>query len=202
MYGSREVAAGLAACLFYLGLANAGTIEQAIVLADPQMQVNDGAISGCGYRLMSVPKDASNSRPSVLMDASFILYDSGTVLLKGGAIQVNKTSSGSKRTNKPIEKFWLKVEGQKPTKPFKGKVIPAETKGYLLFGIPIEDVIPFFEAITDEKPLTIGMRLKGEGIDRIYTGVAQISEDDGKSAAQCFIELTNAMIQASEGEEK
>lgn len=182
--------------------AFAGTIEQAIVLAEPQMQVKDGAISGCGYRLMSATKDAPNARSSIFMDASFNLYDSGIVLLKGGAVQITKTPEGSRRTNKPIDSFWLKVDGHTPTKPFEGKVIPSETNGYLLFGVPLEAVIPFFGAITDAKPFTIGMRLKGESIDRIYTGVAQISEDDGKSAAQCFIELTNAMAQAIESTPK
>lgn len=195
MDGMKKTAAGLAACLIHLSSALAGTIEQAVVVAEPQMQVKDGAIQGCGYRLMSAPLNAPNQQSSVLMDASFILYDSGVVLLKGGATQVNKTANGSKAINKPIDSFWIKPGGHKPTTPFERKIIPSETKGYVLFGIPLDGAVPLFEAITSEKRYTIGMRLKGEKVDRIYTGIAQISEENATSGAQCLSEMINAMQQ-------
>lgn len=69
-------------------LAQAGTIEQATVLADPQMQVKAGALQGCGFRLRVMPLSISGLRSVVLLDASFNLYSDGLGLLKGGAMEV------------------------------------------------------------------------------------------------------------------
>lgn len=139
---SKSLAAHLIISLAALAcsVAQAGTVEQAVILADPQMQVKDGLLQGCGYRLKSAPKQLG-SKSTVILDSSVNLYASGMTLLKGGAIEVeakNGAPDGVAK-NKPIQSFWLKVQSEKATVPRGGKVIAAETKGYLLYGISLDE---------------------------------------------------------------
>jgi hypothetical protein len=184
----RSVA--LLALALALASAQAGTVEQAHVVADLQMQVKGGAIQGCGYRLKGMPKDFAGSRSLILLDASFNFYSEGLALLKGGAAQVTVKEGGpTNPVNKPIESFWLKAPAEKPTTAVNNKVMPAETKGYLLYGVNVESVMSLFTAVWDKKPITIGVRIKGEPIDRIYVGTAQLSSEDSAQGNQRMDEL-------------
>lgn len=152
----------------WFGTAQAGTVEQAIILADPQLQVKDGAIRGCGFRLKSMVQSNPPLPAVVVLDTSFNLYSDGLALVKGGAVQV--AVSDDNRTlpkNRPIESFWIKQQGAKATKPEGGKVTAAETKGYLIYSVRGVAVMGLFAAVWEKTPLTVGVRLKGEPVDRI-----------------------------------
>jgi len=167
-----------------------GTVEQATVIAEPQMQIKDGAIQGCGYRLKSIPQSLVGLTSVIVLDTSFNIYAEGMVLLKGGAVRIDvKAGAPGKAENRQIASFWMKAQGEKPTKALNGKVIPGETQGYLLYGESIAAVAKLFDSVADGTPLTIGVRVKGEGIDRIYSGIAQLSEQDRAQGAQCLDEL-------------
>lgn len=180
-------------------VAQAGTIEQALILADPQMQVKDGAIRGCGYRLKGMPKDISTAKSVVLLDTSFNLFSPGVGLLKGGATQV--TLKGGTPVNRPIESFWIRAQGERPTPPPKTEVKPAETKGYLLYVVPMEATLHLFAAVREQTPLMIGMRIKGEGIDRIYAGTVEVSDKDQAQVGECMGELIKQMEHDLEAKE-
>lgn len=177
--------------------ARAGTVEQATVLADPQMQVKAGALEGCGFRLRLMPQLTAVQRSVVLLDASFNLYSGGMGLLKAGAMEV-PISGGKpgKPLNRPIESFWIKAQGKDPTSPLGGKVLPAETKGYLLYGAPLESITSLFEAVWEKAPITVGVRIKGESIDRIYVGPPQLSEADDQQGHECMGQLVTQMQKA------
>ena len=178
--------------------AHSGTIEQATILADPQMQVKGGAVDGCGYRLKSIPQGISGLKSALLLDSSFNLYASGLALVKGGAVQVEIANGAPSRPlNKPIQSFWLKVQSENATVP-TGKVIQAETKGYLLYRISPTAAIQLFDAAWSKTPITIGMRLRGEGIDRIYTGTVKLSESDTVEGQRCVDELLK-QVKSSDG---
>lgn len=62
-----------------MSTASGGTVEQAFILADPQMQVRDGAVQGCGYRLKAIPQSFDGRSPVLALDASFI-FTSGVLV--------------------------------------------------------------------------------------------------------------------------
>ncbi len=74
-----------------------------------------------------------------------------------------------------------------------GKVLPAEAKGYLLYGAPIESITDLFEAVWTNAPITVGVRLKGESINRIYAGAAQVSDADDQQGHECMGQLASQM---------
>lgn len=188
-----------ALCCVALGISvvSAGTVEQAIILADPQMQVKDGAVQGCGYRLKAIPQSFDGRSPVLALDASFNLYFGGIGLMKGGAIHSDFKDGKPQPTTKPIENFWLKAQGDKPTSAVNGKVLAADTPGYLLYGATVDSVLALYRSVADGTPLTLGVRLKGEGIDRIYSGVVQISDADRRQGRQCLGDLLRETETAS-----
>ena len=202
---SKSSAAQLITLLSALAcnLAQSGTVEQAVILADPQMQVKDGFIQGCGYRLKSIPKQLGPNSV-VILDSSFNLYATGMPLLTGGAIEAGVKNGAPDGTtkNKPVQSFWLKVQSAKATVPRGGKMIPAETAGYLLYSTSLDEVMQLFEAVQLKTPITIGMRLRGEGLDRIHTGTVEMSEQDGSEGRQCLTELLKLMTDNLETEAK
>lgn len=184
-----------------MGTAHTGTIEQAYILAQPLMQVKDGNIEGCGYRLVAFANGAENQKSKLIIDTSFNLYRGGLTLLKGGAAQVTRAQGNEvKSVTQPIESFWLKTQGNRATTPLGGKYVPAENKGYLLYGVTLEALVPLLRAVVEAEPLTIGVRLRGTGVDRIYTGPVDISKQDAEEGSKCFSELTQDMKPRIEGE--
>lgn len=184
----------LCVILLATSTATAGTVEQATLVAEPQMQIKDGEILGCGYRLKSIPKSFDGLPSVIVLDTAFNIYAQGLALLKGGAVRVVvKAGAPGQTTNRQIESFWMKAPSEKPTRSLNGKVMPAETQGYLLYGESFGAVAKLFDAVADGTPLTVGARIKGEGVDRIYSGVAQLSDQDRNQGAQCLNDLVKQM---------
>ena len=179
--------------------ATAGTVEQATIIAEPQMQIKDGAIQGCGYRLKSFPQSLRGLNSVVALDTSFNIYAEGSALLKGGAVRfpVNAGALGQ-AANKPIVSFWMKAQAEKPTKALNGKVLAADTQGYLIYGEAISTVAKLFESVAEGTPLTIGVRVKSEGVDRIHSGVARLTDQDQAQTVQCMAELIKQLEAAKE----
>ena len=143
------------------------------MVGDPQMQVRDGNLDGCGFRVRSVSIESLSPGNIDAIDASFNLYSKALALLKAGVLRVKAAKDGqvSAPVVRPIRTFWFKVVGEKPTSPTVGKIFPSDSpKGYLLHGDSITRVLPLFEAVFAREPLTIGVRVSGEDIDRIHTG--------------------------------
>lgn len=180
-------------CLAF-GSVYAGTIEQAVIVADPQMQVKNGVVEGCGYRLKAIPKSFQTNRQPLLLDASFNVYVNGPFgLVKGGAVQVeNMSGTVGKPVNRPIESFWIKAQGARPTTSAEKK-IPSETKGYLLYGVSVADVMRLFQSVLELETLTLGMRLKGESVDRIYSGVATTEDSSNAEIRRCLADLADTL---------
>jgi len=181
----------------------AGTIEQATIVAEPQMQVKNGLVEGCGYRLKAIPKSFQTNRQPVLLDASFNVYVNGPFgLVKGGAVQVeNMSGKVGKPVNRPIESFWIKAQGARPTTP-KEKKIPSDTKGYLLYEVSVADVMRMFQSVLELEPLTLGMRLKGESVDRIYSGVAITENSSNAEIRRCIADLADTLRSSLSEEEQ
>jgi hypothetical protein len=175
---------------FSMTPAHAGTVEQAAILAEPQMQVSDGAVQGCGFRIKSAPRTLDGLTSVLVLDMSFNIYADGFAGLKGGAVRIPvKSGAPGHGTILQIQNFWMKVESERPTKPLNGEPLQAENPGYLIYVESVEAVGNLFNGVAEGKTLTVGVRLKGEGIDRIYSGVAHLSDADRRQGAQCLNDL-------------
>ena len=186
---------GFATCAaLFCHLPQAGTIEQAVLLAEPQMQIKAGAVDGCGFRIKGMPQGSAGTGSVVMFDTSFNLYATGMSLLKGGAVQVSmRQGKAGPPVNRPIQSFWFMAPDRKPTTPMGGKFVAAETPGYLLYGVPVDALVGLFGAVMESSTLTVGVRIKGESIDRIYAGAVNASDADKQQSHQCMDQLLKRM---------
>jgi hypothetical protein len=179
---------------------SAGMVEQAIILAEPVMQVKDGSVHGCGFRLKAFPKAFAEQSSFVALDASFNLYSPGLGIVKGGALRIVVKDGHFQSTNRQTESFWLKVEGEKPTTAADGKVHQSpDSIGYLIYAVSTDAITRLFAGMPTGALITIGVRVKGEPIDRIYTGPVQLSDPDRKQGGQCLADLIKEMESADPG---
>jgi hypothetical protein len=179
---------------------SAGMVEQAIILAQPVMQVKDGSVQGCGFRLKAVPKSFAAQSSFTALDTSFNLYSPGLGIVKGGALQVVMRDGNPQSTNKPAESFWLKVEGGKPTTAADGKVHQSpDDSGYLIYAVSTDAITRLFAAVPTGALITIGVRVRGEPIDRIYSGPIQISDPNRQQGSQCLADLMKEIESADPG---
>ena len=196
-------ALALVACVISLlpFQARAGTVEQASIFADLQMQMKDGQLQGCGFRLKGLSELTPQTKSTIVLDVSFNVYANAVGLMKGGAIQIEVVSTAPGATkNRPITKFWVKVNGRPPTTPLNGKTFPAETKGYLLYGLEFKKVFELFDAVLEGTPLMVGVQVTGEPVDRIYSGTVSVSDPDKAQAKQCVAELLPLIMSNMEQE--
>jgi hypothetical protein len=161
------------------------------------MKVKDGAVQGCGYRLKAIPKSFAGQTSFIFLDASFNLYSPGYGLLKGGAMQIEVKDGKFQAAARQADSFWLKVQGDSPTTAVDGRVLPSESKGYLLYAVSADSIARLFAGMAVGMPFTIGVRLKGEGVDRIYSGEVQMSDKDREQGRQCTIDLSKVIEAAN-----
>lgn len=184
----RRVAALLAAWL--CGTAHAGTVYQSAIVVSPQMQMREGEVDGCGIQFKSLPTSFGGENAPVMLDVSLNLYSGFYAGMKGGASRVGMTGgTPSSRKALPISSFWLKTVGQKATTPTKGKVMPANDPGYLLYASDFSHAADLFYAVLEGKQLSLGVHIKGESVERIYVGIPSLEDVEREQSRQCMVEL-------------
>jgi hypothetical protein len=163
--------------------------------ASAQMQVNDGALVGCGLRVIAVAQDQSDKVTAV--DLSFNLYRSGVSLVKAG-VRAAGVRAPKEVAAPPVQKlvtFWARAVGQPATKPDKAGIIKSDSpKGYLLYGATSKSVASLLFAATNGQPIQVGYRLAGEDVDRIVSGTVTETSSEFKEVSQCIDELLPLMM--------
>lgn len=176
------------------GPALAGQVTPAKMTATAQMQMAEGALDGCGLRVVAIAQDGG---PIVTaFDFSFNIYRSGISAVKAGAriAHMNVPKEVESPPTRPIASFWLRTPGNPATAPGKGGVRPSDSpRGYLLYVTTSESVSALFGAAFEGRQIQVGFRLRDEDSDRILTGSIQDSSPALKEVSQCLGELTEAM---------
>jgi hypothetical protein len=80
--------------------------------------------------------------------------------------------------------------------------MPSETKGYLLYGVSVADAMRLFQSVLELEPITLGMRLKGESVDRIYSGVAITENSSNEEIRRCISDLADTLRSSLSEEEQ
>lgn len=180
-------------CALASWLAHAGSIYQAQLVAIPQMQVKAGKVLGCGFQLKAAPTQQELDGSYVMLDTSFILASNGITLMKGGAVKLAVKNGSVSPSNLPIQAFWAKVANNPATTPLNDKAVPSESPGYLMYGADFSAGNSLIEAMLDDARIMIGVRIKGEPVERIYSGEAKASEEEKQQVSQCIVELVGGM---------
>ncbi|MEN9761112.1 MAG: hypothetical protein RI906_938 [Pseudomonadota bacterium] len=193
----------LAACLA-AGGAGAATVQPSLIVAEAQMMVSKGKLDGCGFRLKAIPKDAVNRATANLADVSFMFYpDSGAGLIKGGVVnvKVGDTRPGSVFAPQ-LTSFWVKAPKADPTYPPDGKYLQSESKGYLLYAISMPQFVNLYRSVMEGLNVAIGVRVKGEAVDQIFSGEVSVSDADREQAITCNSDLLHRLERSLQNEQR
>lgn len=187
----------LLALLAASGMASANTVRQAMGNIEPIVNVKDGAVQGCGQRLVLIERGTDPAGHRFAIDASVSIYAQGFAMVKAGLLKFKPNNSGF--TVLPIESFWLKGQGLGVTELLRSPgFLPAtEPKGYLMSGSNLQSSGSLMGLFAEGKrSLMFGVRAKGEGMDYVFSGDLEFAPDQLKSFAECIDGLKGALTRA------
>ena len=174
----------------------AGMVEQIELIAQPLVNVKQGDITGCGYRLIGSKINTSVGKKSNAIDLSFNLYIEGVAAVKGGLLEFDVKSLQENKSPKPIaiKNFWVKSKGAKATHPINNQIIKSQSPvGYLLYTTEVENVVPLFGAVYSREQVMIGYRHANEDFDRVFNGVITLTAAEEGQIQDCVNELLSNM---------
>ena len=174
----------------------AGMVEQIDFIAQPLVNVKQGDITGCGYRLIGSKINTSGGKKSNAIDLSFNLYIEGVAAVKGGLLEFDVKSLQENKSPQPIaiKNFWVKSKGAKATNPINNQIIKSQSPvGYMLYTTEVENVVPLFGAVYAREQVMIGYRRANEDFDRVFNGSITLTDAEEKQIQDCVVELLSNM---------
>lgn len=183
-----------AACLAFVArLALAQMMISATISGQALQYMKDGRVSGCGIRMVGI-EGVRASGPMVVFDASFNTVLPGLGTVKGDSqlvtlAQMQAGQSGQMRP-RPVA-FWIRAPGSRATQPREGRMIGAITPPEAVMYVTdrLDDVMALFTAVASGKPIQVGIRQRGESVDRVFYGTVTLSDGDRGTVHQCFSDL-------------
>lgn len=173
----------------------AGLVESAKFIGQPLIYQKNGKINGCGVRVFGVADFETPKSNVRLVDGSFMVTDSGAVLLKAGMKMTTGEAvlKGEKKSRTVFtDRFWIRASGKNPTTPHDGIFQKSpQDQGYLIYGASSFDAFTDLLGVLDgETELQIGMRELKTDIDRIMAGKVTISNAEIKRVMECLESLS------------
>jgi len=179
----------LISLVIWSSISNAGPIEQVTFVAQPQIEIENGQIVGCGWRLMSIPNVTDRKTKSYAVDVSFYLINIEFALVKGGLIEVDaKTLQTNKLpTALNTKSFWIKSQTANATSPLDGIYKKTNTPvNYLLYATEFDPVTPLFNSVVQDKKIWVGFKLATEDMERIFSGNVKVTSEDAGDMSKCL----------------
>lgn len=179
----------LIAIVIWSSICSAGPIEQVTFVAQPQIEIENGQIVGCGWRLMSIPNVTDKKTKSYAVDISFYLVNIEFALVKGGILEVDaKTLQANKfPTALNAKSFWIKSQTANATSPLDGVYKKTTTPiNYLLYATEFDPVTPLFNSVVQNNKIWVGFKLANEDMERIFSGNVKVTSEDAGDMSKCL----------------
>lgn len=175
----------LAACLSTW----AQNVEPTRLIGVPLQYMQDGAISGCGARIiaMKVRDDLSTEASEVSVN----LNANGSALVKAVAYARFAPGATSPRSTK-VSAAWAKADGSPATR-MLGKAYSGDDGLSLLYATDLDGALSVVKALLDGAPVQVSVTRSTEKGYRIMSGVASMSEPERQQLASCIAELVHGM---------
>jgi hypothetical protein len=206
MDGHRVVAIGVAAAstliaaswLTWSLLTSSQDVVETGLDGQALVYMKDGAIDGCGVRVLVVDVPAAYDQASLITayDVSFNLKPSGLAVVQARSIDATLSDyeSGDRNRRRAIapEKFWFKASGARATAPIgrmNGRMLPGDDRGSVVYLSDFDSVIALFAAHGARKPISMGVVRPGMRAERVFSGQINMSDSERKQVAACLDRL-------------
>ena len=165
----------------------------------PQQHVKDGAIVGCGMRVVGVFEPPAGVPDASTLDASINLNQPGFGLLKaiGGTINMPALMAYSRDPSRGLpperrwrpEAFWFKASGAPATRPQTPLTGADPPEAALYATNEIEPILAVLSAILEAKQIQIGVRQPGRNFEQIYQVKVRLKDGERETLSDCLREL-------------
>ena len=179
----------LVALFFWHGFSYAGPIEQVTFVAQPQIEVENGEVVGCGWRLMSVPNVTDKKTKSYAVDVSFYVINIEFGLVKGGILEIDAKTLQSNKVPTALnaKSFWIKSQAKSATAPLDGMYKKTDKPiNYLLYATDFELIPPLFNSAVENNKIWVGFKLANEDMERIFSGNIKVTSEDAGDMSKCL----------------
>ncbi len=186
---SRRSAFGGSVLCVALSSASAQNVYPANMTGQPLQYMHDGAISGCGLRIVAV--EVADDLSSEASELSLNFYDSGVAIVKATAYAPIPLR---KPTPQPVKvaSAWAKAPGANATKPL-GVAEVGEDHLSQVYATDLENALAIVGAQTAGTPVQISVRRPLQRTYRILSGVVTMSPAEGVQLRSCLSELVEKM---------
>lgn len=167
-------------------------MHEAVIVGQPMQYMKDGRVSGCGVRLIGLVSPATNN-PAIGFDVSFNLDFEGFGFVKGGGLRVYYDGTGraiqERKVIKPI-KLWIRAPGHAATMPAGGRVFDGQDPPQMImYATSIDSSAALFLAVSQRRSVQVGVHFLGEATERVFYGVAVLSESESGQLGACISEI-------------
>ncbi len=199
--GAKVQAAWALACLGVHMSAASATLVEGNISGQVQVFTDKGEITSCGLTLVAIEVPKAPGGVLMVFNGSFTLQDPRGGLVKGRAAQLSGRALASGKAVpsdiKPLdtEFVWLKAPGAAATFPVNSKAIGrSDDPGYQIYVSCLTSLLAITEAVTDGRPIQVGMRVRGRGTDNGLYGKVELSEPDMAQFQQCVGEWSSNVL--------
>jgi hypothetical protein len=206
MDGKRVIAIVVGAALTLLAvswltwplLASSQDVVETGLDGQALVYMKDGAIDGCGIRVLVVDVPAAYNQVSLITayDVSFSVKPSGLAVVQARSTDATLSDyeSGDKNRRKAVapERFWFKASGASATAPIErmnGRMLPGADRGSILYLSDRDPVVALFSAHGAHKPILMGVTRPGMRTERVFSGQINMSDSERKKVSSCLDEL-------------
>jgi hypothetical protein len=181
----------------------AGPVTEVMLSAQPQQFTKEGAIDGCGVRLVGIAEPVPRHKKVPVFDVSFNVVNPSGGIVKGGLmdlpVQAMLKGDLNAAVEVPIKNLWLRAPGSTATKPTRGKPLKAASQKHaLMYGTELEPVLDLIAAMKDGKPIQVGFHTTSEDMERVFFGKIEMKEAESAQFAECFTAWSDALMKRLE----
>ena len=178
--------------------AAAGPVTEVNFLGQPLQYTKQGAVDGCGVRLVGITAPVPGVKKVHTLDVSFNVANPGGGIVKGGLMTLSVQALAARKLDQavevPIKGLWLKAPGSPATTPAEGKVLRAVThKHALMYGARLPPVLALIEAMQEGKPIQVGFRVSADDMDHVFFGKVEMTDAETAQFTQCYSEWIGAL---------
>lgn len=170
---------------------------EALVFGSAQQHTTAGVLDSCGVVLVAVEKfDGAPVGKLLMFNGSFSIGAVGAGLVKGRAAEIDAkllVNGKAKLTDAkplPTVNVWMKGPDKPATHPLvQSPLQNSEDPGYLIYGTSLDSALGLLESVVAERPIQLGVRIKGRNFDQALFGVVQMTNGQREQFDQCVGEL-------------
>ena len=178
---------------------SAGPVVEVEFAGQPIQFTKQGAIDGCGVRLVGVTSPASAVSSVQVIDVSFNVANPGGGIVKGGLMTMPAKALIAGKLDGavevPIKGLWLKAPGEVATHPVDDKFRRTTThKHSLMYATSLAPVMALVTAFEEGKPVQVGFRVSSKDMEHVFFGKIAMTEAERAQFEQCYMEWTDGLL--------